>query len=157
MLNAALAEPTARTAPTRQASCLSRVRVLAVLTSTADTEAERAVADRLASHQPAFWSLATYSDHRGIILRDFCNDIGPCAALEALKDRETPYGFTVADLDRLLPLNESAVRQLRMAFSNLGIYRDAADLMERTDAAETLPIKTEAMGKLAALYRGQAA
>lgn len=152
MLNAALAEPTARAA-SRQASCLSRVRVLALLTSTSDTEAERTVADRLASHQPAFWSLATYSDQRGIILRELSNDVGAVRALEAVNVRGDLYGFTVAHLDRLLPLNNAAARQLMSAYMRLGTWRDEDELSARTDEAETLPVKTEAMGKLAALYR----
>jgi len=147
MLNAALAEPTARTAPTRQASCLSRVRVLAVLTSTSDKVSEEAAADRLANREPAFWSLSTYSDAPGIALRDLCNEIGPERAVE-----ENPR-FTLERLERVLPLNKAAAYALCRAFVHFGTFRYADELLARTDHAETLPAKTDAMAKLVAFYR----
>lgn len=114
-------------------SNLARVEAIAKALRNLDSGKAAAAAEALTSRQPAYWRTTDYSDAQVSILLGYAN---PCRSLAAgLRKMNAQYRIndelTADVLDRFIPLNEAAVREMIDLYEMAGTFRDAAELRRR--------------------------
>lgn len=122
------------------AAHLSRLQMLALHLDNGNTWAEEEAADNLANNRPAFWSTSRYSNATiGIFLDALCRwqriDLAIAECEKTMP--HSPHSWRSEDLlDRLLPLNDPAIRELARAYEAIGSFRTPYELIRRTDRIE---------------------
>jgi hypothetical protein len=94
----------------------------------ADAIGERVALAAYERGDPSFWSTASYHAQKMALLQIKANQMPLLAALKHAYGAGADY---LAALDRLVPLNYAAAREMSKLYSEMGLWRDEEELLAR--------------------------
>jgi hypothetical protein len=101
-----------------------------------DTGKAALTAQAMTARQPAYWRTTDYSDAHVSSLLWYAGECGSLAAgnRRMNADYRSNDELTETVLDRFIPMNEPAVREMLDLYEMAGTFRDAAELRRREPA-----------------------